>query len=64
MATRKREPLRPKLTKVVELRVIVSHPVRAKRGRMTGSAKQSRNLAAEKVWIASALTRLAMTTTL
>jgi len=33
--------------------VIASHWVRAKRGPMTGSAKQSRLFSAERFWIAS-----------
>jgi hypothetical protein len=41
--------------------VIASQRVRAKRGPMTGSAKQSRNLSAEAVWIALELTLFAMT---
>ncbi|MGY3446936.1 hypothetical protein ACVW17_006937 [Bradyrhizobium sp. USDA 4473] len=42
------------------IHVIASHPVGAKRRRMTGSAKQSIAPQAEK-WIASSLSLLAMT---
>ena len=41
--------------------VIASQPVRAKRGPVTGSAKQSRVM--RDVWIASSLSLLAMTKT-
>lgn len=48
----RRRPCTRGATRLTTYSVIASQRVRAARGPMTGSAKQSRNLAAETVWIA------------